>query len=416
WTQAQAYPLYSVLGEQDSYMFQCVNQSAVHEELEDESRRLCDVRPFLPVLKLVARNCNRSEKLLDSKIGVLIGKGLHEFDALTDPEVKEFRSKMRKINEENMLKRQGLSWMDWLQHNFPPEVESAGFNNTEDKLHKDNFLVAIRFESCQDIFNFQVSPNLNPLHLNELAIRKQLTNHGKENEEFNPRDFVLRISGKQEYLFGEQPLIQFRYIRNCVSKGIHPQLTLVDCRTIKEMCDREMSAIGIALHRKSSTPPLPLPPKRRTISQMAGNVWDINSPFKIVLTRGIKINADEALRVQVRAGIFHGTELLCKPVVSNEISGKNDLVWNETLDFEINVCDLPRMSRLCFAVYGVMDKVKKQKSTKNVTKYQTIRKAGKVHYPIAWVNTMIFDFRGQLKSGDLSLHCWSSFPANMVQS
>lgn len=55
-------------------MFQCVNQTAVHEELEDETRRLCDVRPFLPVLKLVSRSCNPAEKL-DSKIGVLIGKG-----------------------------------------------------------------------------------------------------------------------------------------------------------------------------------------------------------------------------------------------------------------------------------------------------------------------------------------------------
>lgn len=56
-------------------MFECVNQAAVHEELEDETRRLCDVRPFLPVLKLVMRNCARAERLLDSKIGVLIGKG-----------------------------------------------------------------------------------------------------------------------------------------------------------------------------------------------------------------------------------------------------------------------------------------------------------------------------------------------------
>lgn len=56
-------------------MFECVNQAAVHEELEDETRRLCDVRPFLPVLKLVIRNCGRAERLLDSKIGVLIGKG-----------------------------------------------------------------------------------------------------------------------------------------------------------------------------------------------------------------------------------------------------------------------------------------------------------------------------------------------------
>uniref|UniRef100_A0A4W3JS83 phosphatidylinositol-4,5-bisphosphate 3-kinase n=1 Tax=Callorhinchus milii TaxID=7868 RepID=A0A4W3JS83_CALMI len=363
WRQAQTYPLYTVLGEKDSYMFQCVNQSAVHEELEDESRRLCDVRPFLPVLKLVARNCNRSERLLDSKIGVLIGKGLHEFDALTDPEVREFRSKMRMFNEEKMLKLQGLSWMDWLKHSFPPELESTAFNNFEDKLPKENLVVAVQFDSCQENFSFQISPNLNPLDLNELAIRKQLTIHGKENEEFNPRDFVLRVSGKQEYLFGEQPLIQFRV-----------------CSAYEQ--------------------------------QMATNVWDINSPFKMLLIRGNKINADEAVRVQVRAGIFHGTELLSKSVVSTEVSGKNDLVWNEILDFEINLCDLPRMSRLCFAVYGVMDKVKKQKSTKNASKYQTIRKAGK-HYPIAWVNTMVFDFRAQLKSGDLDLHCWSSFPDEM---
>lgn len=59
----------------ESHMFECVNQAAVHEELEDETRRLCDVRPFLPVLKLVMRNCGRAERLLDSKIGVLIGKG-----------------------------------------------------------------------------------------------------------------------------------------------------------------------------------------------------------------------------------------------------------------------------------------------------------------------------------------------------
>ncbi|XP_062901982.1 phosphatidylinositol 4,5-bisphosphate 3-kinase catalytic subunit beta isoform [Mobula hypostoma] len=415
WRKAQAYPLYSVLGESDSYMFQCVNQSAVHEELEDESRRLCDVRPFLPVLKLVARNCNRSEKLLDSKIGVLIGKGLHEFDALTDAEVKEFRCKMRKISEENMLKCRGLSWMDWLQHNFPPDIDATSVNSAEDKLHKENFLVVIRFDAHHDSFSFQISPNLNPFGLNELAIRKQLTILGRENEKFNPRDFVLRVSGKQEYLFGEQPLIQFRYVRNCVLNGIHPQLTIVECSTIKEMCDQEMSAIGIALQRKISSAPLPLPPKRRTISEMTNSIWDINAPFKIILVRGTKVNADEALRVQVRAGIFHGTELLCEPVVSSEISGKNDLVWNETLDFEINICDLPRMSRLCFAVYGVMDKVKKQKSTKNVSKYQTIRKAGKVHYPIAWVNTMVFNFRGQLKNGSLTLHCWSSFPDELEE-
>lgn len=86
WKQAQTFPLFPALGEMESHMFECVNQAAVHEELEDETRRLCDVRPFLPVLKLVMRNCGRAERLLDSKIGVLIGKG--EAPSKTFPQFK----------------------------------------------------------------------------------------------------------------------------------------------------------------------------------------------------------------------------------------------------------------------------------------------------------------------------------------
>ncbi len=36
------------------------------------------------------------------------------------------------------------------------------------------------------------------------------------------------------------------------------------------------------------------------------------------------------------------------------------------------------------------------------------------HYPIAWVNTMVFDYKGQLKTGDIILHCWSSFPGKQT--
>ncbi|XP_036287194.1 phosphatidylinositol 4,5-bisphosphate 3-kinase catalytic subunit beta isoform isoform X4 [Pipistrellus kuhlii] len=329
WTQINNYPMFNLLMEIDSYMFACVNQTAVYEELEDETRRLCDVRPFLPVLKLVTRSCDPGEKL-DSKIGVLIGKGLHEFDALKDPEVNEFRIKMRKFSEEKIQSLVGLSWMDWLKQTYPPEHESSILENLEDKLYGGKLIVAVHFENCQDVFSFQVSPNMNPIKINELAIQKRLTIHWKE-DEVSPYDYVLQISGRVEYVFGDHPLIQFQ--------------------------------------------------------------------------------------VHVRAGLFHGTELLCKTIVSSEISGKNDHVWNEPLEFDINTCDLPRMARLCFAVYAVLDKVKTKKSTKtiNASKYQTIRKSGKVHYPVAWVNTMVFDFKGQLRSGDIILHSWSSFPDELEE-
>uniref|UniRef100_A0A8C0FLE1 phosphatidylinositol-4,5-bisphosphate 3-kinase n=1 Tax=Bubo bubo TaxID=30461 RepID=A0A8C0FLE1_BUBBB len=392
WKQAHAYPLFHLLMEIDSYMFSCVNQTAVHEELEDETRRLCDVRPFLPVLKLVTRNCDPGEKL-DSKIGVLIGKGLHEFDALQDPEVNDFRAKMRRISEEKIQSLVGLSWMDWLKHTYPPEQEPVIPESFQDKLYSGNLVVAVHFDNCQvgmiDVFSFQVSPNMNPIKLNELAIRKRLTIHGKEDEEVDPADYVLQVSGRLEYVFGDHPLIQFQYIRNCVMNRTLPQLTLVECCTIKKMCEQEMIAIEAAINRKSSNLPLPLPPKKtRTTTNSVGSLARLK--FLISL-----------LQVHVRAGLFHGTELLCKTIVSTEISGRSDHVWNEVLEFEINVCDLPRMARLCFAVYAVMDKMKTKKSTK--------------HYPVAWVNTMVFDYKGQLRNGELVLHSWSSFPDELEE-
>uniref|UniRef100_A0A8U7NDD6 phosphatidylinositol-4,5-bisphosphate 3-kinase n=1 Tax=Corvus moneduloides TaxID=1196302 RepID=A0A8U7NDD6_CORMO len=361
WKQAHSYPLFHLLMEIDSYMFSCVNQTAVHEELEDETRRLCDVRPFLPVLKLVTRNCDPGEKL-DSKIGVLIGKGLHEFDALQDPEVNDFRAKMRRISEEKIQSLVGLSWMDWLKHTYPPEQEPVIPESFQDKLYSGNLVVAVHFDNCQvgmDVFSFQVSPNMNPIKLNELAIRKRLTIHGKEDEEVDPADYVLQVSGRLEYVFGDHPLIQ-----GASSHPITEEMNLYLC----------------------------------VFSQ---SVWDISNPFKIILLKGNKLNTEENAKVHVRAGLFHGTELLCKTTVSTEISGRSDHVWNEVLEFEINVCDLPRMARLCFAVYAVMDKMKTKKSTK--------------HYPVAWVNTMVFDYKGHLKNGELVLHSWSSFPDELEE-
>ncbi|KAM4567297.1 phosphatidylinositol 4,5-bisphosphate 3-kinase catalytic subunit beta isoform 1-T4 [Odontesthes bonariensis] len=417
WKQAQTFPLFPSLGEMESHMFECVNQAAVHEELEDETRRLCDVRPFLPVLKLVTRNCGRAERLLDSKIGVLIGKGLHELDAINDQEVKDFRSKMFRSSEERMQRVQMMTCTEWLQACFSPQLEPAAGSTDGVNDRPADLKVIIHFDQSQDSTSLKVSSSVTPSELMETAVRKWLTTHAPEEEEWRGQ-YVLRVSQCLEFLCGDHPLIQYKYIRTCLQAKEPPHLTLVHTSTVKTLFDKEMSAIGAVVSRKSSNPPLPLPPKRRVPTQVQTSVWDVSSPFKIVLVKGSKVNAEETAKVQVRAGLFHGTELLCKPAVSSESSGRSDHTWKDSrLEFDISVCDLPRMTRLCFAIYAVMDKVKKQKSTKNahLNKYQTIRKAGKVHYPIAWVNTMVFDYKGQLKTGDIILHCWSSFPDELEE-
>ncbi len=67
-----------------------------------------------------------------------------------------------------------------------------------------------------------------------------------------------------------------QYIRTCMQAKESPHLTLVHTSTIKAMFDKEISAIGAVVCRKSSNPPLPLPPKRRapTVSPaLCVTVW-----------------------------------------------------------------------------------------------------------------------------------------------
>uniref|UniRef100_A0A9J7XPU8 Phosphatidylinositol-4,5-bisphosphate 3-kinase catalytic subunit beta n=1 Tax=Cyprinus carpio carpio TaxID=630221 RepID=A0A9J7XPU8_CYPCA len=342
WKEAQTYPLFSLLGEMEGHMFECVNQAAVHEELEDETRRLCDVRPFLPVLKLITRNCGRAERILDSKIGVLIGKGLHELDALQDQQVKDFRSKMKRISEEKMQRMQLMSWGEWLRSCYSTQLETESVENLIDK-HEGVIKITMHYDQSQ----------------------------------------VCSV---------------ILYIRDCLLANESPHLTLVHCDVVKAIFEKEICTIGSVLARKASNPPLPLPPKKRTPTVRTLSVFPALQLIKGALS---------FVPLAVRAGLFHGTELLCKTAVSSESSSRSEHVWNKTLEFDIAVCDLPRMARLCFAIYAVMDKVKKQRSTKNthLNKYQTI----------PWVNTMVFDYRGQLKTGDIILHCWSSFPDELEE-
>ncbi len=69
WREAKRYPLANLLGEASSYIFVTITQDAEKEELYDEARRLCDLRLFQPILKVVEPAGNREEKMLNYDIG-----------------------------------------------------------------------------------------------------------------------------------------------------------------------------------------------------------------------------------------------------------------------------------------------------------------------------------------------------------
>uniref|UniRef100_A0A8C0FS01 Phosphatidylinositol 4,5-bisphosphate 3-kinase catalytic subunit delta isoform n=1 Tax=Bubo bubo TaxID=30461 RepID=A0A8C0FS01_BUBBB len=397
WKHAQYEPLYHMLSDPEAYVFTCINQTAEQQELEDEQRRLCDIQPFLPVLRLVAREGDRVKKVINSQISLLIGKGLHEFDSVQDPEVNDFRTKMCQFCEERAAKRQQLSWAAWMEYNFPLQLEPMAKGLGTGPLHNPtkNIFVNVKFQSGGESFTFQISPKEFPITLMSYAIKKQATVFRHETLE-NPEDYTLQVNGKCEYLYGNYPLYQFQYIRSCLHRGLTPHLTMVHSSTIIAMRDEQTNCI--ASPPKMAAKPPPLPKKKPNY----GSLWSLERSFYIELVQGSKVNADERMKLVVQAGLFHGNEMLCKTVSSSEVNVCSEPVWKQRLDFDINICDLPRMARLCFALYAVIEKAKKARSTK--------KKSKKADCPIAWVNVMLFDYKDQLKTGECCLHMWSSFP------
>ncbi|XP_044301387.1 phosphatidylinositol 4,5-bisphosphate 3-kinase catalytic subunit delta isoform [Varanus komodoensis] len=397
WHHAQYEPLFQMLSDPDSYVFTCINQTAEQQELEDEQRRLCDIQPFLPVLRLVAREGDRAKKLVNSQISLLIGKGLHEFDSLKDPEVNDFRAQMLQFCEERVARRQQLNWRAWMEYSFPVQLEPVanGLGRSPLPVPSKNIFVNVKFESGGESFTFQISPKDFPTTLMSYAIKKQATIF-RHQRVSSPDDYTLQINGKYEYLYGNHPLHQFQYIRDCLHRGLLPHLTMVHSSSILALWEEQTN--GITAPPKGSTKPPPVPKKKLS----SVSLWSLEQPYYIELVQGSKVNADERMKLVVQAGLYHGHEMLCKMMSSSEVAVSSEPVWGQRLEFEINVCDLPRMARLCLALYAVVEKAKKARSTK--------KKSKKADCPIAWVNVMLFDYRDQLKTGECCLPMWSSFP------
>uniref|UniRef100_A0A8C6WX36 Phosphatidylinositol-4,5-bisphosphate 3-kinase, catalytic subunit delta n=1 Tax=Neogobius melanostomus TaxID=47308 RepID=A0A8C6WX36_9GOBI len=369
WKNAKSEALFSALGDPDAYVFTCINQTAEREELEEESRRISDVRPFMCVLRLVAREGDRVEKLTNAQISLLIGKGLHEFEAQKNHEVNEFRTKMRAFCEEKALERQLLPWRLWMEYSFPCDLEPCCSPHEEGNNKKKNtkIFVNIKFEASE-VSGFSLGS----------CGSEQCTA-----ESHTSRDERVPLIHSNAPFF-----CVFQYMFSCLRNGQAPQLTMVHHSTISKYQEEQGRMSNQLFQSRSLSRPPPLPLKKVRQQVVSGNT---KMSIHIVVTELV-----------VQAGLFHGSELLCKVVTSSEVTVRSEPLWDQKLEFDISVSDLPRMSRLCFALYAVIEKTKKPRGTKKKNK--------RADCPIAWVNTMVFDYKDQLKTGEFLLSAWPSVP------
>lgn len=72
-------------------------------------------------------------------------------------------------------------------------------------------------------------------------------------------------------------------------------------------------------------------------------------------------------QIGIQVSIFHGGKSLCEPQKISEktIEDKTQFEIYETLEFNIEVCNVPKNAKLCFVVYEVSRNSKSNKTKKS---------------------------------------------------
>ncbi|XP_013182174.1 PREDICTED: phosphatidylinositol 4,5-bisphosphate 3-kinase catalytic subunit delta isoform [Papilio xuthus] len=391
WDQAGKYPLFGMLHEMTGYVFQFINSLAVTEEVDDENKRLRDIKPSCGVLLIIERSIERpGEHLLNTHISNLIGKGLNEFDNLKSSEVNDFRMRMRYLAEESMIKRAQSTRLERLRYRCPPRLADSPAVPTTLTSHLNNncFILVTKVANTEFSFTTNVPVSRTPQQHIDTILKKKVNSLNMRGED--PRSYVLKVCGREEYLFGKEPLIQFLYIQEMLAKDGVPQVMTVSMDKLTLGCDTP-------IERRQAPPDYSNTIRKKKNHHESS--WNIYKNYTCKVESVSGLNVDRPVEVVCQAGIFHGGKALCEAQKTEVKTASKDGVaqWDKELTFPIKVYNMPRMARLCFVIYEIT-KTKGKRRGKDSK--DSINK-------LAWANTMIFDYKEQLRTGGLTLYMWT---------
>ncbi|KAL5015314.1 hypothetical protein ScPMuIL_009584 [Solemya velum] len=394
WHEAKKYPLFQKLKDAASYIFVSITQDAEHEEFFDETRRLCDLRLFQPILRVLEPKGNREEKMLNYEIGMIIGFPINEFNEMNDLELMTFRRNILKVCQESVKARENRSIHSLALYVFPPDLESnvALPPHLLEKLanKKDKSIIIgvwiVSEDGSRTRYGVKVSYMAMPVDVIAETIRRRSSTMGitKESADRCIEEYchlyALKVCGGDQFLLEEAPLSQYKYIRECIALDDIPQLMLLTKDSIYASLPKNIFTMPTYVQKGIQA-------LADINSQQTMSLWDINYNLRIKINCAVYVNVREQGNIYVKAGVYYGTEPLCENRNTKQVDSTNPR-WNEWLEF-LYIPDIPRSAKLCLSVCFVPSSKKK-----------------KVHYALAWGNLQLFDFTDRLLNDKVSLHLW----------
>ncbi|GAA6223722.1 phosphatidylinositol 4,5-bisphosphate 3-kinase catalytic subunit gamma isoform-like [Lates japonicus] len=208
---------------------------------------------------------------------------------------------------------------------------------------------------------------------------------------------VLKVSGREEFLSGDYPLRDFLWVRHCLKTNQDFHLSVIPGSQLSEETVKfvDWPLVDGFSGQFSSHDDLRLEGKDVDDIFMI-SLWDCNRKLRVKLLGFDIPNLPSKCPqfVYVEASILYGNKVLSS-VSSVPKAFADEVLWNEWLEFDVLLRDLPRGAKLGFTINassGEMFPITKDSGE------------GKVLY---FVNLLLIDHRSVLSQGPHTLHMWS---------
>nr|UCK81539.1 phosphatidylinositol 4,5-bisphosphate 3-kinase catalytic subunit alpha isoform [Arenicola marina] len=395
WKEAKKYPMFHLLSAPSSYIFVGITQDAAREEFYDETRRLCDLRLFQPVLKVVEPKGNRAEKMLNYEIGVALGVPVNEFNEMKDLEVVTYRRNILEITRHAVEERDGKGLHSQALYVYPAEICASTQlpPHVEQRLKsemKGETIICIWVVSAsgdRQKYSVKVPYAASPQEVIAEAIRRRTRKMNLSVEQQNQcvqeyqASYVLKVCGCDNFFLEEIPISQYKIIRQCICRGKVPQLMLMSKEGVYTSLPKNVFTTPSYVMRGVSA-------LQVIENQQTKSLWTVEAMLKTKINCATYVNVREKGEIYVKTGIYHGTEPLC-PIRESRRVESSKPSWYEWLEYDLYMPDIPRSARICLSLCCISRKQKR-----------------KVHYALAWGNINLFDFNNRLQSDKMSLHLW----------
>lgn len=339
---------------------------------------ICRKKSTIPKLVLMEKPSafTRKEKESNLLIGSLVGKPLCW--TVEELETTTFRQKLTR--EQYMQKKSNGTGVSGLH----VEIEAKP---------RKGILIYVTLPLNSVVKGVAVEEGETADQLTERVFQK---NYAKKLTGKTSADFMLKVTGVADYIYGNYLLYQFSYIRKQLDTNSKIELVLVEKQagdnksineeySAKEFLEIEDGNIRYT-HDEIQTS------ENSWDHLTCMSVWEMKREFKFRIIGVENVKKDDG-SLYITAALYHGGEMQGKMGATFNVDGCSSPRWYETINTGMPMYNIPRATRVCFTLYERKD-------------------GGDI--PLAWVNCMLFDYKHELKTGMHTLGMWPDAAANPI--